>query len=279
MFISELNGRVGLFRLARWQMTAAFIMSAILATAVGGWGSMGRTELVLLAASSLFAIMLATTTYFACIYSAGPRIAALMFSLTSPFALLLGYLVFGETVTALQGLGVVLVLTGVVLAISPPLAVIRSALAGGGAGAALNWTGIGFGIVTAMGQALGNLFARPAMAAGTDPFAAMAVRSGLAAMFFIALMVFPFARADRSPVTLRNLATATTAAWFGTVMGMSLLMAALARGHVGLVSTLSSVAPVVILPMLWIRTGQPPSPSAWAGALVAMLGTALISLG
>jgi drug/metabolite transporter (DMT)-like permease len=59
---------------------------------------------------------------------------------------------------------------------------------------------------------------------------------------------------------------------------MSLLMAALARGNVGIVSTLSSMTPIVILPMLWLRTGVLPAPLAWVGALLAVAGTALISL-
>jgi hypothetical protein len=50
----------------------------------------------------------------------GPRVTALLFSLTSPFALALGYLVFGETITGQQALGVALVLCGVVLAIGVP---------------------------------------------------------------------------------------------------------------------------------------------------------------
>ncbi len=59
---------------------------------------------------------------------------------------------------------------------------------------------------------------------------------------------------------------------------MSLLMAALAHGNVGIVSTLSSMTPVVILPMVWLRSGRPPSLNAWLGAGLAVVGTALISL-
>ncbi|MCB4768506.1 DMT family transporter [Ancylobacter sp. Lp-2] len=290
MFISELNGRVGLFRLTRWQMSAAFLMNAAVATALGGWSSLGGTQLMQLAASGLFGIVIASTTYFAAIYTAGPRVTALLFALTSPFALALGYLVFGETITARQGLGVALVLAGVALAVGQPRgrgtkaeSLVVPAPEGAPRpkarwGAGPGWAGIGLGVVTAMGQALGNLFARPAMAAGVEPFAAMAVRSGLAAAFFLALMAFPFARRDTAPATARNVATAVTSAFFGTVLGMALLMAALAGGDVGVVSTLSSMAPVAILPMVWLRTRVAPSPAAWIGAMVAILGTALISL-
>lgn len=290
MFVSELNGRVGLFRLTRWQMSAAFLMNAAVATALGGWSSIGAAQLGLLAASGLFGIVIASTTYFAAIYSAGPRITALLFALTSPFALALGYVALGETISARQGLGVALVLAGVALAVGvprrrrgeaerPALPAPEGAPRPKGARVGPAWAGIGLGVVTALGQALGNLFARPAMAAGVEPFAAMAVRSGLAAAFFLALAVFPFARRDTAPATPRNVATAVGSAFFGTVLGMALLMAALAGGNVGVVSTLSSMAPVAILPMVWLRSGVAPSPAAWIGAVVAILGTGLMSIG
>ena len=47
-------------------------------------------------------------------------------------------------------------------------------------------------------------------------------------------------------------------AFFGTGLGMSLLMAALATGSIGIVTTLSSMTPIMILPMVWARTGTPP---------------------
>lgn len=117
MFINELNGRVPLMRLARWQITAAFLMTALAATALGGWATLGAWQFSALAGSGLFGIVLASTTYFAAIYAAGPRVTALLFSLASPFALAMGYVVFGETISAMQGVGVALILCGIVIAI------------------------------------------------------------------------------------------------------------------------------------------------------------------
>lgn len=288
MLISELSGKVDVLRLACWQMLAAVMMTAAVSIALGGWRSVAPWHFAYLAASSLFGIMIASTTYFAAIYAAGPRVTALLFSLTSPFALALGYLFLGETITLRQGAGVVLVLSGIVLAVgaSRPriaatapqdLSPLSPAVAA--ASVAVPWKGIVLGVVTALGQALGSLCARPAMADGVEPFTAMAIRSGLAALFFLALALVPLP-ALRQAYRFRpsHLAIACAAAFFGTGLGMSLLMAALANGNVGLVSTLSSMTPVVILPMAWARSGIAPPPRAWAGAALAVVGTALISL-
>jgi drug/metabolite transporter (DMT)-like permease len=295
MFTSELKGRVPLLQLARWQMSTAFIMTALIATFLGGWQTLGRWQVGLLAASSFFGIAIASTTYFAAIYSAGPRITALLFSLTSPIALALGYVALGETITARQGLGVALVLAGIVLAIGMP----RRFRARGASAPAMPviapstipvtveakppltgplLPGVIFGVVTALGQALGTLFARPAMASGVEPFTAMAVRSGLATLFFLALMVLPVGRAGQAKFELGALGLAVASAFFGMVLGMSCMMAALHGGDAGIVATLSSMTPVLILPMVWIRTKERLSALAWIGALLAIGGTAMISL-
>ncbi|MBX3577657.1 MAG: DMT family transporter [Rhizobiaceae bacterium] len=329
MLIAELKGRVDVIRLARWQMLAAFGMTGTAALALGGWRTVGGHELGLLALSSLFGIIIASTTYFAAIYTAGPRMTALLFALASPFSLLLGYAALGETVSGQQALGVLMVLAGIVLAIGvrrrntvpavevsavvvdvetklPPLPTpprkgegspgtwaptqsesgngsespspLRGGVRSGGAVDTF-WLGIALGVVTALGQALGSLFARPAMEAGVEPFAAMAVRSGIAALFFLALALVPL-RALRKPYAFRgaDLGIAVASAFFGTAMGMALLMAALSTGTIGIVTTLSSMTPVMVLPMVWLRSGVAPRREAWLGAALAVAGTAAISL-
>ena len=273
MFVSELQGRMPLLDLARVQMTAAFLMTAAASLVVGGWRSVEPWQLGFLAVSSLFGIIIASTTYFAAIYTAGPRMTALLFSLAAPFAVVLGYLFLGETLTGRQGIGIACVLLGILLAVglrsSSKAATVEK----------VSLVGIVLGVVTALGQALGSLTARPVMAEGVEPFTAMAVRSGFAALFFLLLMFVPHPALKPAPqIAPRSLGLAVGSAFFGTGLGMSLLMAALAHGNVGIVSTLSSMTPIVILPMVWARTGNVPPAPAWIGAALAVVGTGLISL-
>ncbi|WP_439615682.1 DMT family transporter [Shinella sp.] len=273
MLVGELRGRLALLDLARLQMGAAFLMTAAASLVVGGWRTVEAWQLGFLAASSLFGIIIASTTYFAAIYAAGPRTTALLFSLTAPFAVGLGYIFLGETLDLQQGIGIACVLVGIVLAIG------ASSGSKAKGGEKTPWLGIALGVVTALGQALGSLAARPAMASGVEPFTAMAVRSGIAAVFFLLLMFVPLpALKPAARIERRSLGFAVGSAFFGVGLGMSLLMAALAHGTIGIVSTLSSMTPVVILPMVWARTGIVPAPRAWAGAALAVVGTALISL-
>jgi drug/metabolite transporter (DMT)-like permease len=59
-------------------------------------------------------------------------------------------------------------------------------------------------------------------------------------------------------------------------MGMTLILVALRQGDVGMVAILSSTTPVILLPLLWWHSGQRPSLTAWAGALLATLGTTMV---
>ena len=272
MLIDRVNGRVAILQLARWQMGIAFVITLCVSALLGGWQTVAPWQFWLLAASSAAGIMLASLTYFGSIMFAGPRISALLFTLASPFALLMGYVALGETVSVGQGAGIGLILLGITLAITAPAdapVVGRSIRP--------FWQGIVLGVITSVGQAAGSLLARPAMAAGVEPVTAMAIRSGLGFAFFFALMIFPIAR-RAMPLGRAELLNISWSAILGMFIGMSLLMAALARGEVGIVSTLSSTTPILILPMLWATTGKRPSMSAWAGATFAVVGTALISL-
>ncbi len=120
MFVSDLNGRIPIMQLARWQLTASFLMTSLAASLFNGWITLGAWQILALMSSGLFGIVIASTTYFATIYKAGPRLTALLFSLTSPFALVLAYLTFGETIRLMQGLGVVAIVLGIMIAIHYP---------------------------------------------------------------------------------------------------------------------------------------------------------------
>ena len=57
---------------------------------------------------------------------------------------------------------------------------------------------------------------------------------------------------------------------------MSLLLIALQNGDAGIVATLSSTSPIMILFLLWILTKKIPSLGSWIGTVIAIIGTGLI---
>lgn len=270
MFIVSVSGRVGPLQLSRWQMSLAFLMTTAIVLVTGGWRSLDLPMVLWLTASSASGIMIGSLAYIATIQFTGPRISALLFTTASPFALALGFGFRGETVSPVQAAGVGLIVAGIALAVMGPkqdegVQIPRPL-----------WIGISLGLLTSFAQALGSLLARPAMLAGADPVAAMAVRSGTGALFFIVLLALPALRPSTLP-SLSSIRQIGLSAVAGMVIGMSFLMAALAVGDVGIVTTLSSTTPILILPMVWAVYHRMPRPLAWMGAALAVVGTALIS--
>jgi len=62
----------------------------------------------------------------------------------------------------------------------------------------------------------------------------------------------------------------------GMALGKTLMLMALGNGEPGVVSVLVSLSPAMQLPLIWVWTRKLPALGAWAGATLAVLGTALI---
>ncbi|HRO14669.1 MAG TPA: DMT family transporter [Paracoccus sp. (in: a-proteobacteria)] len=258
-------------RLRGWMVVAAL---ALIVLAGGRWAGFQHAWVLALAASGIVGIMLGDTFNYAAVDRLGPRRAGAVFALNAPMAALLGWAALDETLVPQAALGIAVTVAGVAIAVlgRRPVRLHRLEQTTGAL-----WVGVGAGLLAALGQAAGSLIARPVMAAGADPYAASLIRVAVSALALTAMMGLrsepPVGRIPPAAWAL----TAATAA-IGLLLGMTLLLFALQGGKVGIVSTLSATSPVLILPLLWLRTGQPPTGASWAGAAVAVAGLALIFL-
>ena len=112
------------------------------------------------------------------------------------------------------------------------------------------------GLLAALGQAVGSLIARPAMAAGLDPMVASLVRVVVAVLCLGTLTRLPLGAArPAGRLSRRGAAQIGLSGLLAMVIGMTLLLFALQGGKVGIVSTLSALSPVMILPLCRFRDG------------------------
>jgi uncharacterized membrane protein len=86
---------------------------------------------------------------------------------------------------------------------------------------------------------------------------------------------FKAARATTAP-NVRVLAQTGLNGFIAMGVGMTLVLLALEKGDVGMVAILSSVSPILVLPLLWLQLKRAPAMGAWVGASLTVLGTALI---
>jgi drug/metabolite transporter (DMT)-like permease len=206
-------------------------------------------------------------------YRLGPRRAAVLYATNAPFAAVLGFLVLGEELATVKLIGIVLVVVGVWIAVA-----YRET------GPAGHWeevrgrlgAGIAFGLTGGLSAALAALIARPVMAAGVDPAVAASVRAAVGLHGLIVLACACPLRAHR-PVTGHMLALAALSGLLGMAAGMTLVLFALSMRPTGIVTTLASTTPVLLLPLLWLINGKKPAPQAWLGAALAVGGVAVLS--
>lgn len=263
------------FNRARQVFVTGLLAVYLLAT--GGWRELGPQVVLPLVASGVVGIFLGDTLLFAALNRVGPRRAGVLFALNAPIAVVIGWLALGEALPPTAVAGVALAVAGVVLAIL--FGKRRGRIHEWEAVKGPLWIGVALGLCAATGQALGSIIARPVMAAGLDPFAASLLRVGVAALCLTLLIQLPIPTVQpRGPLTWRVAALTALTGLVALAIGMTLLLFALSGGKVGIVSTLSATSPVMVLPLLWLGTGERPAAGAWAGAALVVAGLALIFL-
>lgn len=275
LFSATASARMGAFAFTRWRMVFAALLLGAIVLATGGWRSLGWDALGLLVLSGVIGIFVGDTALFACMNRLGPRRAGILFATHALFSALLAALFLGESITGWALLGSAMLVSGVMAAIA----------FGKREDEAHHWeatrgrlaVGILLGLLSALGQSVGTLILKPAMEGGLDPVAGSAVRmaAGFGSHALLWLTGWQATRVQQ-PLRWQDLAYTFASAALALALGMTLILKALQHGSAGLVGMLSSVTPVILLPLLWWRLGRRPAAGAWWGAALAVAGCALI---
>lgn len=269
------SAHLGAFAFTRWRMLFASLLLAALATWRGGWATLPASGLGVLAVSGLVGIFVGDSALFACMNRLGPRRSGVLFATHSLFSAVLAWWWLGETLSGRVLLGAVLMVGGVMTAIA--LGKRTDETHHWEQVKGRWWVGVALGLLAALGQALATLMVKPLMTTGVDPVAASAVRMLTA---LAAHAVFRASGATLAkPLNPMTRAVLWRTAWNAALamgLGMTLILWALQGGSAGLVAVLSSVSPVLLLPLLWLVYQRRPAPGAWAGALLTVVGGALI---
>ncbi len=200
----------------------------------------------------------------------GSRFAMLIMTLAPPMAALFGYFILGESLNLLQLGGMVIVISGIGMALfNKPVKGVRLSMK-------IAPKGVLFALIGAAGQGLGIVLSKYGMA-GYDPFASTQIRiiAGLAGMTLIITLL---GRWDSLWSALRNapaMKALVAGSIFGPFLGISFSLISIKYTHTGIASTIMAIVPVLIL-----------APSAWlyrekitaieiAGAVISVAGVAL----
>ena len=272
--------RLGAFEFTRTQLVSSSFVLLILVSLVGGWASVSWAHAPAFGVASVIGVIAGNLAMISCLARGGPRRTQLLMAMNAPIAAIIGLAVLGEAMSARQLGAAAMILAGVVLAIVHRQRAAHEADNGleriHGPFAVM----AAFGVLAATCQAIGLVALKPALTAGTDPLAATALRTAGAALILAVIALWP-ARAfePASQRTGRIVLSAIVPGILGYVVAVSLQLYALRSYGAGIAAVLSSAAPVMILPMVWLATRQRPPRAAWMGAGLVFIGVALIAGG
>lgn len=217
---------------------------------------------------------------FAAYVAIGPRRTVLVQAASPIFAAIGAYLMLGEGFSPLSAVGVTVTLTGIVVVLLERGEKSEENLA---ANRRKSW-GVFFGLVSAMGQGFGVALSKKGMYLGVsvamNPLSAALIRMLLAGLFVWTCVLFAgrLPEVHRAVKDREGIKYTAGGALIGPFFGMTLSMVAVANAQAGVAQTLMSLMPVIIIPVVWIIFREKTNWRGILGAIVAIIGVAILFL-
>jgi drug/metabolite transporter (DMT)-like permease len=225
--------------------------------------------------SGLVGFFLGDLCLFRAFVLIGPRLCTLVFTLAPPMTAILGWMMLGEKLSLINGLGMALTLGGVMWVVAERKVdqsvkkLWRPSV----------W-GISLALLGALGQALGMVLGKKVIE-GMDPIIATQIRVTAAlpafAIMFLLLRWYP--RVSSGLKDRKAMAQMTLGAVVGPVLGVSLMMLSMQHLQPAVTMTFVSILPVVIIPFVIVIHKERVSIRATLGASLAVAGVATLFVG
>ena len=239
------------------------------------WNTINHEFLFTILFSGIIGIFLGDTLLFIALQKIGPRRNNILFSLAAPFTVILNIIFLNEIMSTINLIGCIIVFCGVVVAIAY----------GNSKDKNHRWEvvegniylGVSIGIGAALCQAIGLIMMKPILTMGADPIASAALRTAISFVFltftfFLNYKIFN----TKTNLSFKIVGQSILSGFLGMALGMSLLLIALKYADAGIVATLSSTSPIMILFLIWLLTKKIPTIGAWIGTVLAIIGSGLI---
>ena len=225
--------------------------------------------------SSVIGIIIGDTFLFICLKRLGPRRQALLFSMQIPFTIVLAEIFLQSLPSITELVGCALIFSGILIAIQFNRSIPNDDLENIQGN---KYTGLLAGIGLALCQSIGIILMKPALGS-TDPIIVSYLRIIIAAVtMFGSLFFIKNNRLWEKMKDYKKTIFSIFLGFMGMGVGMTMLIYALKFGNPGVISTLSSTMPIMIIPILWIITKNYAGHLAVIGAALTCLGAGIIFL-
>jgi drug/metabolite transporter (DMT)-like permease len=201
----------------------------------------------------------------------GSRISLLIMSSAPPITAIIGYLIMGERLTLFSAAGMFIAVFGIAMVVLCKTADERRIEFSHPA------KGVAYAFIGALGQAFGLVFSKLGM--GTyDPFAATQIRV-IAAIAGFAIIITVSGNWGKLRDDLKDhsaLKYTGIGSVFGPFLGVSFSLMAVQYTATGIVSTISSISPILIIPVSIVLFKEKVPSKEILGAVVSIIGVSML---
>jgi drug/metabolite transporter (DMT)-like permease len=225
--------------------------------------------------SGIVGLVLGDSFLFKSFQLIGARLGIIMMALVPVLSAILAYFFLDEIISYLGILGMILTIAGVLIVVLERKTTDENKIS-------FNKLGIFYGLLGALGQTSGLIFAKFAFQAGElNGFSASFIR-----LFSASIIILPIAstfRRYKNPFKIYPKDSYSTkviliGTIFGPVLGITLSLVAIDYAKVGIASTLMATMPIIMLPIARFYFKEKLEWKAIIGAFVAVVGAAIIFL-
>ncbi|MBN2365617.1 MAG: DMT family transporter [Calditrichaeota bacterium] len=267
--------RIGALQVNLYRLPLALILLAVTYFIFWGHLNISVSPVLWLSASGIVGLAIGDTFLFQALVQIGARLSMLLMSLAPPITAVLGYIFLNETIGIMGITGIFITVAGVswVVAERTPDS--------SGRKTHISVQGILWGILAAIGQAVGLILAKKGLIYDIHPMLATLIRMAGATVILWPLSILtgrlqnPFKVLPRDTHATKLLLLGVI---FGPYLGVTLSLVAVKYTHTGIAATLMSTMPVIMIPLLIFIEKEKPTWRAILGAVVAVAGVGILFL-
>lgn len=228
---------------------------------------------IFLSISGLIGFFIGDLFLFQSYLEIGSRVSMLIMATSPPITALLGFIIFGERLSLISLLGMVLTLSGIAVVI----------LSRGDEEKKVKVTysikGLSYAFLGSLGQAVGLIFSKLGMGS-YNAFAATQIRiiAGFIGFSILILYTNRFEDIIKALKDKRALLDITIGSIFGPFVGVGLSLLSLQYTSAGISSTITSITPVTIIPLSIIVFKEKIKIKEIMGALITVIGVGILFL-
>ena len=246
-----------------------------------------QSQYFYLGLSGIIGLALGDMGYFGVLVILGPRKGILLMSMAPIFSTISAYFILDEVLGIWTILGIAVTLSGVIIVIIERDGENKvEDVTGKPLSKRIKIYGILLGLGGAIGQGIGLVVSKYGMYVGTnndEPLHSLSVSliRMLAASILIWIIVIASGKLNNVRKAVKDkkaMKRTLGGAFSGPFLGVWLSMVAITYTVAGVAATLMALAPVIIIPVVWVIYREKTNWRGIIGAVVAMIGVAILFL-